>query len=212
MRKNRIVIRTLFGDVEKNNRLRAMVDCATDNENSLREKNPNAEPIYYFILGNNNAQYLKNKGMKNIITISDKIDARPIPEIPIYYNKTFLALKAFDKFGSNAEVLLLDMDVRLYKLPDKKMWNLYAIKANNIAHFQSPLRQGYRHDQRIPINPSNESDNGIVRNMLINSCVIYCNDQNMWGEYLETYEKVHLKLKNQPGIIGHQKEAGKKSF
>ena len=189
------IIRTLFGDVENNERLRNMVNSALENESNLLKANSSLKPITYFVLGDKNEEYLKKRNVKDIIKISSKSDARPHQEIPIYYNKTYLANQAFKLWGKNIEMLLLDMDVEIYKWPDERMWDLYSLKKNNITHFQSPVRCGYKHDQRVPIKPGDENIKGIERNTLICSCIIYCNDQTMWEEYLNTYEELYQRLK-----------------
>jgi hypothetical protein len=193
---DRAIIRTLFGDVENNERLRIMVDTALENEGALLNANSNLKPITYFVLGDKNEEYLKKRNVKDIIKISPNPDARPHQEIPIYYNKTYLANEAFKLWGKNIEMLLLDMDVRIYKWPDERMWELYGLKKNNIAKFQGAVRCGYKHDQRVPVNPGDESIKGVERNCLICSCVIYCNDQTMWEEYLNIYEELYQRLKS----------------
>ena len=175
---NRKVIRTLFGDVENNERLRGMVDLAINNENNLLKENSSLQPITYLVLGDKNVEYLKKRNVKDIIKISSQPDIRPphsisyykdldgngkpfkFPEFPIYYNKTYLANEAFKLFGKNIEMLLLDMDVKIIKWPDEKMWDLYGLKKNNITHFQSPVRVGYRHNQRVPTDLNN---NGLIK-------------------------------------------------
>jgi len=195
---NRAIIRTLFGDVENNERLRTMVNVALENENSFFKENSSLQPLAYFVLGDKNEEYLKERNVKNIIKISSQSDARPHQEIPIYYNKTYLANEAFKLWGKNIEMLLLDMDVQIFKWPDETMWELYGLKKNNITHFQSPIRCGYKHNQRVPIKPEDDNIEGIVRNALICSCIIYCNDQTMWEEYLNTYEELYQRLKSNP--------------
>jgi hypothetical protein len=192
---SKIIIRTLFGNVY-DDRLRNMVDTALANENYFFKENPNIQPFTYFVLGDKNEEYLKTKKVKNIIKINSNPDARPHSEIPIYYNKTYLANEAFKLFGKSTEMLLLDMDVNILKWPDKRMWDLYGLKKDNLTHFQSPVRCNYRRDQRVPIKPEDENIKGIVRNALICSCVIYCNDQTMWEEYLNTYEELYQRLKS----------------
>ena len=89
------------------------------------------------------------------------------------------------------------------------MWELYRLKKNNPAHFQGVTRCGYKHDQRVPITPADENIQGVERNMLITTCVTYCNDPAMWEEYLNTFMELYLRLKNNPWNYWYTKRSHK---
>ena len=193
------MIRTIFGDIEKNERLRMMFDTAMEREKRFSDDIKSSHPIYYFVLGEKNADFLHRNGIKDIILVDKESDVRPNKLLPIFYNKTYLAGRAFDIFGGKVEFTLIDMDTTINKWPNDRMWELFSLK-ETVAGFQSPVRINYRHLARVPL-LSNDGRDDIVYNFLICSCVIYCNDKKMWDEYLATYQILYDRLIKKPYIF-----------
>jgi hypothetical protein len=190
------IIRTIFGSIEKNDRLRLMFENAQKEEEHFPAEVKKSNPIYYLVLGDKNADWLIKHGIKDVILIDKEPDARPNAKLPIYYNKTFLALKSWEVWGKHTEFVLIDMDTRITKWPDERMPQLLALKPT-VAGWQSPVRINYRYDSRVPLL---FEDLGFtcVRDMLICSCVIYCKNKEMWSDYLDTYQILYDRLVRKP--------------
>jgi hypothetical protein len=193
------VIRVLFGDILEtknsvqeldNIKLRnELDDCIAMDLSAVWDLFGGKKNIYYFVCGNKNAEYLKNKGVINVTELSPSPFIEPIG-ISYWYNKTKLIEKAFEEFGMEAEILYLDFDIQIKIKPDARLSFLLREKKTK-SHILSPVRfypgigeHNRGHLLRRPLAPEDSNQTNPQ------NCFIYCNNGRVISEILQCYEDI----------------------
>jgi hypothetical protein len=152
------------------------------------------EEINYFVMGNKNAELMHKMGAKKIHIVSEKDNLVPNPLVNPLYNKVYLINEAMQKFD---EILFLDFDIISLRNPDEKMWGILRkpskrfdsiLKApviqTRFASLEEKKNGGYRDKTKDDIN------------LLLNTCLLYCNDKKWvqsWLDHFLLYQQ-NIKL------------------
>lgn len=184
------VIRVLFGDHLAPRTRRELKRCVAMDRSGVWDKFGGAANVSYFVCGESNYHLLRRRGWdQNSIFLADP---RPLiqPEgFSVWYNKTWLILKAFEHFGMSSEVLYLDLDVDILKPPDSRMASLLRRKAREGAnHVLSPVRFYPRTEypvlRRVPLVVDDDQQTNPY------NCFVYCDDGASIVEILQCYHEM----------------------
>jgi hypothetical protein len=183
------IVRVLFGNILSNRRSMSELEaCIEIDKTDIWDLFGGQSNIYYFVCGNSNAEYLKSKGIKNIVILNENPFVEPVG-ISFWYNKTALIKKAFEMFGVKSEILYLDLDVKVIQKPDARTMFLLRQKMQTSGqHVLSPVRfypkNRYPVLRRVPLVVDDENQTNPY------NCFVYCNDGDTISEILQCYDEM----------------------
>ena len=169
-------VRIVFGDIAENERLRKQIELALRNE-WARDK------VVHVVAGTANAIWLQTTGAKRIELVCEEGLLPQTAKFGKWYMKTYLVDQAMALFG---EVLYLDFDARILRIPDETVWK--RLRIARPTRFSGSLQAqnvGYRRPVCLPIHRDRKVHS--IRRCL-NLSVLYCRDRRWMTDWLAAYE------------------------
>jgi len=182
------IIRVAFGNCLSCRRMRReLLEAVSIDAAGLWSNFGGLDNVTWYVLGNENAQWLKKAGAKNI----RKISSLPLvhdTSVSFWYNKTLLIQEAFKDFGQKTEILYVDCDVHSTKKPDEHMASLLRGRISKGTRFLAPMRRCVK-GKRVPLVTQDSFDLRICPC----NCLMYCTDGEVINEMLDLYPEVSEK-------------------
>lgn len=171
-----VVVRVLFGEPEDFPKLARQVQ-ATLKSDWCRDR------IVHATASKGYLRLLQDAGATRVLNFHDRYHDERASH-PDRHAKPYLMRRVMD---SHSEILFLDFDCRVHRLPDFRLWDAIREKRGRFGGELQAASVCYRRRSRLRIHPGGRTQR--IRKCL-NSSVIYCSDSSWIDRWLEAYSQL----------------------